>query len=82
MNLLKYVMTGDSGLALNPAWRTFSLIAAHSTLAVAGHALGKAPRVPQFGPAFEHLESAFGLARDCIKLGLETVAPLFAAEKT
>ncbi len=62
------------------AWRTFSLMAAHSTLTVAGHAFGKHLLDLQFGPSFEHVEAALGLARDCLRLGLESVAPLFAVD--
>lgn len=64
------------------AWRTFSLIAAHSTLTAAGHAFGRDLLDLRFGPSFENVEAAFGLARDCIRLGLEAVAPLFAIDKT
>ncbi|MFM0411232.1 DUF5677 domain-containing protein [Paraburkholderia dipogonis] len=61
------------------AWRTFSLMAAHSTLTAAGFAFGKDLLDLQFGPSFEHVDAALGLARDCIRLGLDAVAPLFTA---
>ncbi|WP_157376586.1 hypothetical protein [Burkholderia ubonensis] len=124
MKLLKYVMTSDSGPAVNPCFAICSLAMCAPNVLLrtcwiclsseavdlrwnfvtdcypsrcVAHVLidsgafdtrggrardRKGPRVSQFGPAFEYLESAFGLARDCIKLGLEAVAPLFAAEKT
>ncbi|WP_175924638.1 hypothetical protein [Burkholderia latens] len=59
------------------AWRTFSLVAAHSNLTSAGHAFGNDMLDLQFGPSFENVEAALSLARDCIRLGIEAVAPLF-----
>lgn len=59
------------------AWRTFSLVAAHANLTSAGHAFGRDMLDLQFGPSFENVEAALGLARDCIRLGIEAVAPLF-----
>ncbi|MBU9589611.1 hypothetical protein KTE43_14920 [Burkholderia multivorans] len=64
------------------AWRTFSLIAGHATLTTAGHAFSRNLLDLQFGPSFEHIEAAVGLARDCIQLGIEAVAPLFTVEQT
>jgi len=64
------------------AWRTFSLVAAHSTLTAAGHAFGRDMLDLQFGPSFENVDAALGLACDCIRLGLEAVAPLFIVDKT
>lgn len=62
------------------AWRTFSLMAAHSTLTAAGFAFGKDLLDLQFGPSVEHVDAALGLARDCIRLGLDAVAQLFTSE--
>ncbi|ALF88333.1 MULTISPECIES: DUF5677 domain-containing protein [Ralstonia solanacearum species complex] len=61
------------------AWRTFSLIATHATLTGAGHAFGNDLYDLQFGPSFANVDSALGLARDCIRLGLDAVAPIFTA---
>jgi hypothetical protein len=69
-------LAGMSGV-YQGAWRIFSLMAAHSTLTAAGHAFGKDLLDLQFGPSFEHVDSALGLARDCISLGLDAVKPLF-----
>ncbi|WP_430231832.1 hypothetical protein [Paraburkholderia tropica] len=63
------------------AWRTFSLLAAHSTLTAAGHAFGRSLHDLQFGPSFDHVEAALGLARDGIGLGLGAVSSLFRAEQ-
>lgn len=62
------------------AWRTFSLMAAHSTLTAAGFAFGKDLLDLQFGPSFEHVEAALGLARNCVRLGLDAVEPLFTTD--
>jgi len=62
------------------AWRTFSLVAAHSNLTSAGHAFGSYLLDLRFGPSFENVDAALGLARDCIRLGIEAVAPLFKAD--
>lgn len=62
-------------------WRTLSLVAAHATLTSAGHAFGKSITDLQFGPSHDHLAEAFGLARDCLRLGLAAVAPAYGMEK-
>ncbi|SOF00918.1 hypothetical protein SAMN05446635_8992 [Burkholderia sp. OK233] len=63
------------------AWRTFSLMAAHATLTAAGHAFGTSLLDLRFGPSFDHVEAALGLARDGIGLGLGAVIPLYRAEQ-
>ncbi|MEM5373258.1 DUF5677 domain-containing protein [Paraburkholderia azotifigens] len=58
------------------AYRTLSLVGTHSSYTTGGHAFGDSLADMRFGPSKEHLAMLFGLTRDCIGLGMRTMAPL------
>ncbi|GAB7536954.1 DUF5677 domain-containing protein [Burkholderia sp. 3C] len=58
------------------AYRTLSLVGTHSSYTTGGHAFGRSLADMRFGPSEENLEMLFGLTRDCIKQGMQTMAPL------
>lgn len=51
------------------AYRSLSLVAAHPSLTTAGHAFGDNILDLRFGPSTDHLDTVFGLARDCLNMG-------------
>lgn len=70
-------IAGLEGL-YHSAYRTLSLVAAHPSLTTAGHAFGADILDLRFGPTIDHLETVFGLARDCLSMGLGIVANALA----
>ncbi|WP_321966988.1 DUF5677 domain-containing protein [Burkholderia cepacia] len=58
------------------AYRTLSLVGTHASYTTGGHAFGSSLADMRFGPSKEHLAMLFGLTRDCIGLGIQTMTPL------